>query len=130
MSAGTVIHNLLSNDATVSGIVSTRIYPDTAPQNASFPYVVYQITGTIPTNDKDGTSKLDTVIMQIDAYSTSYDTTRTLADAIRTELDRYSGTNGTTVVDKIIFSNESSGPPDLGLGVFWLSQDYEIRIKR
>jgi hypothetical protein len=106
-----------------------------APQNAAFPYIVFQKLSTRPTDTKEGASPLDKILVQIDCYSGNYDTSHTIASAIRTALDRYSGTINGHVVDKIIFSNDSSGSPQdvpttSGSMIYWASQDYEIRLKR
>ncbi len=135
MNVGQIIYGILSATAGVTSLVSTRIYPDMAPQNATFPYIVFQKLSTQPTDTKEGASPLDKILVQIDCYSGSYDTSHTIAAAIRTALDRYSGTINGHVVDKIIFSNDSSGSPQdvpttTGSMIYWASQDYEIRLKR
>lgn len=127
---GKVIYDLLSNDATVSAAVSTRIFPDTVPQNTEFPYVSYTVISTLPTNDKDGASQLDVVSVQVDIYSRNYSTTQDIAAACRSALDRYSGTNNSVVVDKMVFANEAAGQYEQNIGVFWVSQDYTARVKR
>lgn len=43
----TAIVQLLLADATVSGLVSDRIYPQDAPQDAQRPYVVYETADSI-----------------------------------------------------------------------------------
>lgn len=126
---GKVIYDLLSSDGTVSGLVSTRIYPDTVPQNAEFPFVSYAVISTQPTDTKEGASKLDVVSVQVDIYSRSYSTTQTIAAAARSALDRYSGTNNSVKVDKIIFADQGSGAYEPEVGVYWITQDYTIRIK-
>lgn len=127
---GKVIYDLLSNDGTVSGLVSTRIFPDTVPQNTSFPYISYTVISTLPTDAKDGASRLDVVNVQVDIYSRDYSTTQDIAAGVRAALDRYSGTNNSVNVDKIWFTNEAAGNYEQELGVFWVSQDYAARVKR
>lgn len=46
------IYETLSADATITGIVSTRIYRDVAPQGAAFPCIVLQLQS--PGNDLNG----------------------------------------------------------------------------
>lgn len=130
MAVGKVIYDQLSNDGTVAGLVSTRIYPDIAPQRATLPYVVYTEISTAPTDDKDGSSVLDTIQVQVDMYDDNYDDVETLAAAIRAALDRVSGTIQSVVVDKIIYSGEGSGAYSADMNIWWRSQDYQIRIKR
>jgi hypothetical protein len=135
MNVGQIIYGVLSAASGVTSIVSIRIYPDMAPQNASFPYIVFQKLQTQPTDTKEGVSPLDKLLVQVDCYSNNYDNAHSLAGAVRTALDRYTGTINGHVVDKIIFSNDSSGSPQdvptiTGSMIFWASQDYEIRLKR
>ena len=98
-------------------------------------YVVFQKLQTQPTDTKEGVSPLDKLLVQVDCYSNNYDNAHSLATAVRTALDRYTGTINGHVVDKIIFSNDSSGSPQdvptsTGSMIYWASQDYEIRLKR
>ena len=135
MNVGQIIYGRLSAVAGVTALVSTRIYPDMAPQNAVFPYIVFQKLNTSPTDTKEGVSPLDKLLVQVDCYSNNYDNAHSLAAAVRTALDRYAGTINGHVVDKIIFSNDSSGSPQdvptsTGSMIYWASQDYEIRLKR
>lgn len=135
MNVGQIIYGRLSAVAGVTALVSTRIYPDIAPQNATFPYVVFQKLRTSPTDTKEGTSPLDKLLVQVDCYSNNYDNAHALAAAVRTALDRYAGTVNGHVIDKIIFSNDSDGSPQdvptsTGSMIYWASQDYEIRLKR
>jgi hypothetical protein len=135
MNVGQIVYGILSATTGVTSLVSTRIYPDMAPQNATFPYIVFQKLSTTPTDTKEGTSPLDKMLVQIDCYSNNYDTAHSIAAAIRVALDRYTGTINGHKVDKIIFSNDSSGSPQdvpttTGSMIFWASQDYEIRLKR
>jgi hypothetical protein len=135
MNVGQIIYGILSATTGVTSLVSTRIYPDMAPQNATFPYIVFQKLSTTPTDTKEGVSPLDKMLVQIDCYSNNYDTAHSIAAAIRVALDRYTGTINGHKVDKIIFSNDSSGSPQdvpttTGSMIFWASQDYEIRLKR
>lgn len=135
MNVGQIIYGVLSATAGVTALVSTRIYPDMAPQNVTFPYIVFQKLQTQPTDTKEGVSKLDKILVQVDCYSNNYDNAHSLAAAIRTALDRYTGTINGHVVDRIIFSNDSSGSPQdvptsTGSTIYWASQDYEIRLKR
>lgn len=40
------IYQHIADDATISGLVSTRIYHDAPPRNAAYPYIVYHnVTG-------------------------------------------------------------------------------------
>ena len=127
---GKAIYGLLSGQSAITNIVSTRIYPISVPQFADFPFVVYTTTDTEPTMTKDGSSPLDVITVQIDMYANDFDTNTTLAGAIRSTLDFYEGTVYGQAIQRITMLNSSDGDYNADLGVFYLSQDYQIRLKR
>tara|TARA_S200002703_G_scaffold158352_1_gene168476 strand:+ start:1108 stop:1518 length:411 start_codon:yes stop_codon:yes gene_type:complete len=127
---GKAIYSILSGNATVSGLVSTRIYPVVVPQDTSFPFVVFTITSEEPSHSKDGVSGLDVISFQVDCYGLEYDENTTLANAVRTALDFYKGTIGGQNVQRIRFQDVSDGEYDEDLGVFWKSLDFDARLKR
>ena len=84
---GKVIYGRLTTDAAVTGICGLSIYPDIAPQNVQYPFIVYTITNSIPVDYKDGQSNLEEINIQIDVYTNNYETTQTLANNVRNRLD-------------------------------------------
>tara|TARA_R100000742_G_C4279648_1_gene104977 strand:+ start:8168 stop:9364 length:1197 start_codon:yes stop_codon:yes gene_type:complete len=152
---GATIYHLLSNDATVAGVVGTRIYPNVAPLlNASTPmapYIVYHLISTEPTNTKgslanpgDSTallrtknrrSPLDILTIQISMYHRSYSDIATLSAAVRDALDNVvdSGVQPDPVgpvIDSMIFDSmntqfEKDIAPE---GVYHISHDYVVRV--
>ena len=52
MIVGKAIYYLLTNATDVTDIVSTRIYPEIAQQDADLPYIVYAIANNEPTDTK------------------------------------------------------------------------------
>lgn len=130
MAVGKAIYYLLSTNGTLSAALGTKIYPDTAPQRTAFPYIVFQEIATVPSDAKDGASKLDTVRVQVDIYDDNYDDVETYAAAARTALDRQTGTINTVTVDSIKFDAEESGGYSEDMNVWWRSQDYLVRLKR
>lgn len=89
-------YTVLSGDAGVSALVASRIYPVRAPQDATFPYVTFQLV-----SEADRLQSLAHAIsglvakrMQVDCFSETYAECKSLADAVRLALDRYNGTSG------------------------------------
>ena len=127
---GKAIYGLLSGQSAITNIVNTRIYPISVPQFADFPFVVYTTTDTEPTMTKDGSSPLDVITVQIDMYANDFDTNTSLAGAIRSTLDFYTGTINGQAIQRITMTNNSDGDYNADLGVFYATQDYQIRLKR
>jgi len=126
---GDVIFSLLSNDATVSGLVGTKIFPYVAFENNVYPYIVYEQVGLEPTDTKDGVSELDVVIYDIEIYTKNPADLTTLSNAVRDALDRYSGTVNTKLIDSIRYLGENSGF-SLEDRVYLRVQNYSIRYKK
>ena len=124
---GDVVYSLLSNDATVSALVSTRIYPSLAIEDVAYPYIVYEQTGNNPTDDKDGVSSLDTLSYDIEIYTETLADSNTLGVAVRNVLDRYAGTVNTKVIQSVKYNNENSGYSDDMGRVHLKMQSYDFR---
>ena len=123
---GDVIYSLLSNDASVSALVSTRIYPSLAIENVVYPYIVYENTANEPTNNKDGKSTLDTLTYNIEIYTETLSESNTLGINVRNVLDRYSGTINTKAIQSVKYNNENSGYSDEDR-VYLKIQSYDFR---
>lgn len=80
------IYATLKNDAGVTALVSSRIYPVVMPEGTALPAVVYQRISTNPVASLDGDSGLDLVRMQISSWGKSYSSAKVLAAAVRTSL--------------------------------------------
>lgn len=101
MAIGKAIYNILSNDADVSAIVSTRIYPIEAKQGAAYPYIVFDITATDPLESKDA-PQYDFENVEIRCYDQggtgAYLNLEDLADKIVAALNDTTGTFAGVVI--------------------------------
>ena len=129
MTEGKAIYSILSSDSDVSAIVGTRIYPQIAAQGAAFPFVVYVLQDTSPSDTKSGVSTLDEVRYDIVVASETYAEASDLTEKIRTALDRYSGTVAGVVIDSIQFIDLDVNN-DPGTETYLTSAEYIIRVKR
>lgn len=82
---------LLKTDATVAGLIGTRVYPNIVPQRSSFPVVVYnQVTGGRTSVMTTDTGTVNST-WQLDVYAQTYAAARELASAVRKRIQRYRG---------------------------------------
>lgn len=134
MKAAEAIYSILSNDAGVTALTSTRIYPLKMPQLEAYPAVVFKAISVDPSNTKSGASTTDEVRMQVDCYvkevtgQASYYNSLLLATAVRSALESFTGTAGTVLTDGITFLTETESYNNQK-GVFQVSTDYSLRIK-
>jgi hypothetical protein len=126
MSLGKSIYNLLSNDANVSAIVGTKIFPYLAVDNIAYPYIVYSNNDSEFTDTKDGKSTLDIASYDIEIYSETITELSDLTTKVRNALDRYSGTVEGIDIQSIKYNAQDYGYADEDR-VFIMIQSYSIR---
>lgn len=127
---GKVIYGRLTTDAAVTGICGLNIFPDIAPQNVQYPFMVYTIINSLPVDYKDGQSNLEEITLQIDVYTNNYETTQTLANNVRNRLDRFVGTVNSISVQTIKYMSSDSQVYNADLNVYWMSMDFMAKMKR
>ena len=129
MKAGPAIYGILSGNAGVTALVSTRIFPDVAAQGTAFPFVVYNLQEITPNDTKSGVSTLDEERYDIIAVSTSYSEVISISEVCRTALDRYSGTVNSITVQSIQFTDFNTDF-DSDNEVYIAVMENIIRVKR
>lgn len=127
---GKAIYALLSANATLVTAVSTRIFPDMATQEADYPFLIYTVTGTDPSDSKDGVSGLDAVQVSVTTFATTYTQAVDVSELVRTALDRKTGTYQGVTVQSIRFVDQRSAAMDWDKHIFIIEQDYSVRQVR
>lgn len=127
---GKVIYGRLTTDTTITNICGLNIFPDIAPQNVQYPFMVYTIINSLPVDFKDGQSNLEEITIQIDVYTNNYETTQTLGNNVRNRLDRFVGTVNNISVQTIKYMSSSSQVYNADLNVYWISIDFMVKMKR
>lgn len=108
MNAEKVVYALLSADAALAALVSTRIYPGELPQNVATPAVVYRVVDSVdrPTISGDGGSQLVQARISVVAIATDYSTVKSINEAVKDAM-RYrhgsiAGVEVTTITRDIV----------------------------
>lgn len=127
---GKVIYGRLTTDTTITNVCGLNIFPDIAPQNVQYPFMVYTIINSLPVDFKDGQSNLEEITIQIDVYTNNYETTQTLGNNVRNRLDRFVGTVNSVSVQTIKYMSSSSQVYNADLNVYWISIDFMVKMKR
>lgn len=132
MKAGIAIYAILSNRPSITDVVSTRIYPESAPEGAAMPYIVYSVVGNSPVETKEETV-VDEAQIEIFSVDRSYGSCMTLADKVRASLDRvdYTNTDAGKEIDvqSMIYTNEVT-EVNQDRNTYVAIQDYTMRIKK
>jgi hypothetical protein len=107
-------HYIMANTAGITSLVpASRIFPVRAQQGAAYPYITHQLLTNRPDSDKDGPSNFDFAQVMVSIYSESITDAQTIAEAIRTGLDRKTpGTFDGVAVAQIDYEGEAHLPED------------------
>lgn len=126
METGKAIYKILT-DADLSG--GATVYPEIAPENTGFPFVVYSIQNITASNQKQSTSTLDESTLEVYIMSNNYSQCMTVAAECRTELDRNAGNFNGVEVQSIQFDTAeiSYNEPQ---ECYYVEQIYTVRVLR
>jgi hypothetical protein len=105
MNTGKAVYGILSTNSGVTDLVSTRIFPEIAEQEAATPFIVYQLQSVAPEDTHDGPSKLDEVRFEFICYADTYDQAADVGVKVRAALDRVSGTYNGVNVESVQFND-------------------------
>ena len=92
------IFSILSGDGTVSGLVSSRIYPNVIPQNTALPAIIYSQVSGQRQHTLASTDDMVPSLWQFTVVAETYAELRGISDAVRGALDNYSDTSGGVVI--------------------------------
>ena len=111
MSLNSAIYDHLRNDATIAGIVSSRVYPDVAPSSAAVPYIVFKLVSRQTDHHLGGVTGTQHARVQIDCYQSTSPLRGGLAAAIKSRCDGWAATRdgamGTLDVRSMILDNDN-----------------------
>lgn len=128
MNIGNVIYSMVAANANLVTLIGTRIYPEEAPMESTYPYITYTKVNTNPTRVKNLVSPKDEFKINFFIYSKNYDTTQNVGDALRIALDNKRGVYSNVNVDWVIFEDEANGDPIMEDKIYWMVQDYMFKI--
>ena len=106
--ASAALYNILANDSDTSNTVSTRIYPDALPQNATLPAIVYWRVSGSSTNTIDGSvGGLARGRFTVEAYHTKREDANLLSEYARLALINARGTyDGTKIRNCLVDTHQ------------------------
>ena len=130
MDIGKAIYKILSDNIAVESLVATRIAPNVMKQISRMPFIVYDVSNDTPEGQKDSVALLDTATIMVSAYSKTYSEASTLANYIRTALDRVNGLYVGVNIQSINFQGYDDVFDDMSGsdGVYRKSLNFDVRI--
>ena len=134
MDIGKAIYKILSDNIAVSSLVTNykgiRIAPNVMKQTSAFPFIVYDVNSDTPEGQKDSVALLDKASVMVSAYCKTYAEASTLANYIRTALDRVNGLYVGVNIQAINFQGYDDVFDDMSGsdGIYRKSLNFDIRI--
>ena len=128
-------YTFLKGEASITALVGsgddTRIYPETAPQNITEPYITHTVISDSDGAHLLGADGLAEIVFQVDSWSRIKENCIAIAEALRNLLNGYQGgTWGTVEVESALRLSERDGiefPPDASeVGWTRITQEFHI----
>lgn len=94
MTIESALYSYLSNKASITSLVSTRIYPQVAPNSAAYPFITYNVINEEPTHSMSGAVGLTHLTVQIDVWCNTVANRVAVSEALRNALDGFTGAMG------------------------------------
>jgi Protein of unknown function (DUF3168) len=115
------------DDATTAGI-----HPVLAPQNSSYPLVVYRRSGTRRERSLGGGHGRPVATFSVSIVTETYTEAKDIADSIRIAVDNFTGeSNGVTIISTSLVSeadNMERPPEGQAKPMYRIDQVYEVRF--
>jgi hypothetical protein len=132
----TAIRTILLADATVSGLVATRVYTGTMPQRATFPLITLKKVDKLSDLTLEDAVGPNTLRVQVDCWAQTVDGARALAEAVNGSDDQstqgplhgYSGTSGGQRINLLRLLVERSTEFESDTQLYRVSADYAAHL--
>lgn len=115
-------------NTTLTGLVGDRIYVNEAPQSGAKPYIVYTVITIEPIYS--ARCVLDEVTIQYSVFAERYGSARTIANLIRTDLERFNGLLSGISVVNIDFAGLGASEKEKDSRLAHISYDFKITINK
>jgi hypothetical protein len=116
----TGVIQILKAAAGVTAIVGSgdnaRIYPLERPQGTAIPAIIVRSLSDEPEDTKDGAATFTNTTIGVYSQASTYGGALALAAAVRTALDRASGTYGGEEIDTIFYQDQDTYKLEIGGG--------------
>lgn len=118
---------LITGDAGVSALMSTRLYPDVIPQDVTMPAGHYRLTVNRVAMAHDNPAGVEFSTVRVTIFDTLRASVITLRDIIKTAVSGYKGTSGGETFDAV-FYQEGANSFDVESGLY--SAAFDLRVTR
>ena len=101
MSLEKAVRSILIADGTVTGLVSSRVYPQRRPQGTAVPAIVYQNVFQATNEALATQGGIKRTRLSVEVFDKTYGATKTLRNAVESALINYTGTTEGETIDSL-----------------------------
>jgi hypothetical protein len=136
MSVAQDLRTFLLADATISGLIGTRLFPLRLPQNPTLPAMTYSWISGDRVHTMAGARGPSRPRLQFDAWAKTYLEAEAVFEALRKRLDGFQGTAGSVKVQGAFFASERDLYEDSadagtgsGVGLYRRTSDFFVHYE-
>ncbi len=119
MSMSSDLYTYLTTYASLTALVGMRIYPaDAVPKTCPLPYVTCERTDNPGIHLMGADATLYSPTFELNVFAANRETLRSVEDVIITALRDYSGTMGSTTIQRSFYENSYYGGFDEAIGTY------------
>lgn len=100
------LYSFLTGKTAITTLVSTRVYPQMLPQNATLPAITWHCYGVESEYQLDGATGWAIASYQIDIWANTLASATAIGEAVRNALQGYSGKIGNDTVHVVLLQNQ------------------------
>lgn len=104
-----VVKHQIETSPTLARLIGFRVYPIVAPVSAALPFVIYQRSAIERNQTLSVPVGVPRVSVQVDTYAATYEQAREIADALRQNLDGWTGSAYGVEVKHVALESERDG---------------------
>ena len=102
-------YSYITDQASITSLVGTRIYPDTAPEKCDYPFLVYSKIDTTRELHLRGATGVCVSRFQLDVFAPSRMICESIIEQVRLRFNGFQGNWGTTFIHQVRMDSESVG---------------------
>ncbi len=95
MTIESALYSYLSTKASITALVSTRIYPQVAPDSGDYPFITYNVISESHDHAMQGATGLANPSLQVDVWAETIADRVAVSESLRNALDGFTGNMGT-----------------------------------
>ncbi len=99
---GRGVYTFLQTKSGVTNLISTRMSPQRLPQNVTLPAATFRVVSGSGHKHFTGSTNTGTCRLQIVSYAATHIGAAALDEAIRVEMEHYTGAAGTETIDIVL----------------------------